>query len=427
MSEKLDRTKAPLVHAMGQMQLPHANERTLANGTVLRWLDGGTQDINQLVLTWPGGFAEAKSRTVATLAAQLLREGAAGIGGSEISEALDFRGAMLRLGATEHYSMMLVASLNSMADGILPVLRHIITCPDYPERALEVYRDREVQSYLISRSKVSSLSQEAIAPLIMGPGNPLARPIEQAEIEQATRADLVECHRQVYSAAGCQAFLGGRISDKLLTEVTGFLESLPAAAGGCPLNISPYLALPPQEVAVSKPDALQSSVRVAFPAPVRSHPDYIPLRFATMALGGYFGSRLMKNIREDKGYTYGINAFLLGTLDGSYVSIAAETANEWVRPLLDEVAAELERLAREPMDKAELMRLRQHIAATLMETLDSPFAIMDYYRTMQIVGLPQRYFADQVELARRLSPEMIMEMAAKYLQPSQMRIAIAGA
>lgn len=427
MSEKLDRSKAPRVHAMGDLSLPAAKERVLANGTVLRWLDGGTQDINQLVLAWPGGYAEAASRPVATLATGLMREGAAGMSGNEISEALDFRGAMLRIGATEHYSTLGLASLNSMADGLLPVLRRIITEPDYPERALEVYRDREIQNYHISCSKVSYLSQQALAPLIMGADSPLARPLSLAEIEQATRADLAAYHAKVFTAAGCRAYLSGKISDGLLAEVADFLESLPATAPACPLNIKPYCAQPPQEVAVDKADALQSSVRVAFPAPERSHPDYIPLRFAVMALGGYFGSRLMKNIREDKGYTYGISAYLLGSLEGSYISIAAEAANEYVCPLLAEVGVELERLAREPMDDGELMRLRQHIASSLMETLDSPFSIMDYYRTMQIVGLPPHYFGDQVETARRLTPEMIMEMAAKYLQPSQMRVAIAGA
>lgn len=427
MSEKLDRSHAPAVHAMGHLQLPEARELRLDNGTVLRWLNGGTQDINQLVLAWPGGFAEGKSRTVASLATQLLREGAAGMSGNDISEALDFRGAMLRLGATEHYSLLMIASLNSMADGLLPLLTDIITRPDFPERAIEVYRDREVQNYNISCSKVDFLSQEAIAPLIMGADNPLARPMALAEIEEATHSDLADYHSRVYSAAGCQAFLSGRISPELLRDVARFLESLPSDAPACPLNINPYAAQQPQEVAVSKPDAQQSSVRVAFPAPARSHPDYIPLRFAVMALGGYFGSRLMRNIREDKGYTYGISAHLLGTLDGSYISIAAETANELVRPLLGEVAGELTRLATEPMDNSELMRLRQHIAATLMETLDSPFAIMDYYRTMQFVGLPPSYFADQVDLAHHLTPEIIMEMAAKYLQPSQMRVAIAGA
>lgn len=427
MSEKLDRTKAPLVEPMGDLRLPSAHEKTLKNGIALKWIDGGTQDINQLTLAWPGGYAEAPSRPVATLCANLMPEGAGGMAGSEISEALDFHGAMLRMGVTEHYTMLSVATLNSMAQGIKPLLYKIIADPDYPERALEVYRDKEIQTYHVSCSKVGYLSQVALAPLIMGAANPLAKPLELGEIESASRDDLIAFHRRVFNAAGCQAFLSGKISDALLAEVENLLESLPSRDGTCPLRISRYAAGEPQEVKVNKPDALQSSVRVAFPAPERTHPDYIPLRFAVMALGGYFGSRLMKNIREDKGYTYGIQAHLLGALDGSYAAIAAETANVHVRPLLAEVAAELERLASEPMGADELMRLRQHIASTLMETLDTPFSVMDYYRTMQIVGLPQGYFESQVEMARTLNPEMIMRVAEKYLRPSQMRIAIAGA
>ncbi len=427
--QDLDRARrliAPDVQPLGDLRLPRINAKTLPNGVVLNWYEGGTQAVNQLSLVFAGGRAEAKQPAIADLCGQMLVEGSKSKSGTDISEALDFRGAHFMARSDSHFSIVKIASLNSMSHGVLPLFLELITEPAFPDYALSIVRNRYVKSLEQSRSQVQVIADLALNPLMMGEGNPLAKAEAPEDIAMITRADIEDFHQRVYIADGCQAFLSGQITPEILDEVCQMLMSLPQGTQCVTLTEHPYLPQSPQTVFSTKPEALQNAIAIGFPAPNRNHPDYIPLRFAVMALGGYFGSRLMLNVREDKGYTYGILAFLKGTLDGSTVCITTQTDPKYTEPMLQEIKIELDRLVTQPMDADELMRLRQHIGAALMETLDSPFSIINYYQTKLLVGMPEGYFDMQAEIARHLNHQFWCEMARKYLQPDQMRIAIAG-
>ena len=305
-------------------------------------------------------------------------------------------------------------------------MQKVVSCPDYPDSALEVYRENAIRALMLNESKVSYLAEQALKPLVMGACHPLAQAATIESIRRVERADLLAFHRNVVERSAKKAYLSGAIDDELRSEAVNFLGSLPAAQADSPVTVVPFSPQPPQRVFTEKSDALQSAVCMAIPAPLRSHPDYVALRFAVMALGGYFGSRLMKNIREDKGYTYGISSGLLGCPEGSYALITAQTDNRHVEALIDEVRRELTRLAEQQMDDEELSRLRRHIEASLMETLDTPFSIMDFYTTADALRMPADYFRRQVDTVGMLSAEMIMDMARKYLSPDMLRISVAG-
>lgn len=426
--QDLDRARrliAPDVTPLGDLHLPLIKQRVLDNGVTLSWYDGGTQDVNQLSLVFAGGRSEADLPAVADICGLMLAEGSQAKSGAEISEALDFRGAHFMSRADAHHSIVKVASLNSMAQGVLPLFLELISKPAFPEYALNIVRNRYIKNLEQTRSQVQTMAAMGLDQLMMGADNPIAREETPEEISLVTTTQLKDFHRRVFTAQGCHAFLSGHITTELLEEVTQMLMLLPDGAADT-ISRHPFLPQKPQTVSTPKPGALQDAISIGFPAPKRDHPDYIPLRFAVMALGGYFGSRLMLNVREDKGYTYGIQAYLKGTLDGSFVCISTQTDHKYTESMLSEIRSELMRLAVEPMNPDELMRLRQHIGSALMETLDSPFSIINYYQTKLLVGMPEGYFDMQAEIARHLTPELVMEMARKYLQPDQMRVSIAG-
>lgn len=422
----IDRSTPPPTHPIGQITLPPLECELLPSGIELFTLDSGDIDVNQLFMAWRGGEFEASNRLEAPLCSAMLTEGAAGISGAEIAERLDFRGAILRAEADSHHSLLSMTCVNSLAGGLAPTLGAIIEKPDFPDDALAMHLEMKEAHHLQQLHKVSTLARNAVAPLIMGPNHPKAREISMDDFGKVTRQGLFDFHRRVYSAP-CRAFLSGRLTEAVRADVKALLSDLPCDQAPCPVDIIPFKALPPQTVRVEKADALQSAVSMAIPAVPRSHPDYLPLRFTIIALGGYFGSRLMHNIREEKGYTYGIHAALYGMPEGSYVYITAQCANEYVEPVIAETKVEMERLAAEPMPDAELRRLKLHVQTSLIDTVDSPFAIMDYYRTRELVGLPADYFSEQVRLSREIDAADIMAMARKYLDPSQLRIAVAGA
>lgn len=411
---------------MGDLKMALPKTEVLPNGAELNIVNGSTQDINELSIVFPGGKNETENPVINEIMALSMPEGAAGKNGAEISEAIDFQGARLNIGSSMHHTVCNVVSLNKMADNVFSIMRDVLLDPTFSESTLDVMKERTEKELLMKLSKVETLCHRAIEPLIMGEDNLAARHRSLESIKSVTAEQVKREHKKVIKANGCRAYLCGRVTDRLIEEVRALLISLP---GGdpCKLRIDQFTPQKPQRVFVEKEGSLQSSIAFAAPAPARISPDYIPLRMTVIALGGYFGSRLMRNIREDKGYTYGINSWLHGVQDGSFTMIMAQADNSYVEPLIEEVNLELTRLAREPMGKEELTRLRQYVASSLMEVVEGPFAISDYYRTSATVGLPDGYFERQVEMAKSITPEIIMEMARKYLAPENMRIAVAGA
>lgn len=423
-TEYIDRSVAPPVHEIHHLQLPVPHEEKLANGIDFYSLKGGSQEVIQLSVTWQGGTAEARISAIAKITTQLMPEGTATRTGAQISEALDFHGTMLRISSDQHTTTLTVSALSHMVSDVLPIIRDIICEPIFDAKAFETFKSMEIQNFLLAQSKVSVLSTEALYPLIKGKSHPGAIVPTVEELESITVDDVKLFYNRLVTTDKCMAFLSGNFSEDTYANVKHILESLPRRCDAMELDVVPYSPEKPQTVTVEKKDAVQASVHIGIPAPPRSDPNYIPLRFATIALGGYFGSRLMKNIREDKGYTYGITSFLIGSREGSYISIGAETDKSYVVDVLREIKKEIKKLASVPMGHAELMRLRQHISVMLMEILDSPFAIMDHYKAIKSVGLPDRYFENQVENLKKLSEEMVMEMTCKYMLTDEMRIAI---
>ncbi len=182
----------------------------------------------------------------------------------------------------------------------------------------------------------------------------------------------------------------------------------------------------PQTRRITKEGAFQDAIAAGMPGPDRSHSDYIALRLTVMALGGYFGSRLMLNIREEKGLTYGINAALMGTPEGSMLNIAAQCDGRSTDTVISEIGAEMRRMVTDPPTGEELRRLKLHASTDLAEILDTPTSIMGYYANRLYVGTPDDYFERQQKAIETLSPDIISEMAARYLDPSRLTIVTAG-
>ena len=275
---------------------------------------------------------------------------------------------------------------------------------------------------------VSAVASDESNRLIYGSGHPLAHITVPEEIEQLTPEILAAIHKGIINPARAHAFMSGYFTDDILDSVRAMLAAIPPLSEGTPLNISPGIpAKGGTIVKIPFESSMQSAISISIPSIPRSHPDYIPLRMAVTALGGYFGSRLMTNIREEKGLTYGIRAMLCGSLEGSYVGIMARCDKSYAYTVTDEIKKELLLLASEPPRGEELERLKTHLASELADNLDSPSKVMQYYRNIITFGTPADYFEQQQRHLAALTDTTIADMADKYLRPEMLLTAIAGA
>ncbi|MBO4995589.1 MAG: insulinase family protein [Muribaculaceae bacterium] len=425
-----DRSKAPKTDRPRNMSLPPVQYDTLPNGIKMVTYNRSDQDVNRIAVMVPGAEAEsAGAPELPLIMANMLCEGTADMSGSEISELLDFNGSWYKGMANAHYTTISTYSLNSRLSHVLPAIIGMLTQPSFPEKALRTVCENQAAKIETARKEVDFHSNYSSMRLSMGNGHPLATVPDPERIRALTPDMLREFHARHYRPDAMTVFVAGNITpqiDRMIKQRFSKIASRRSTPTPQP-NIQPFA--PQTDVDryyVDRHGALQSSVRITLPAIARSHPDYTALWLTVYALGGYFGSRLMSNIREDKGFTYGINASLLGYLEGSFVQIATNCDNRYVNPAINEIFDEMHKMATNPCGASELERLKQQATAGLLETFDSPFSIMDCYQGLQTMGVGTEYMARRCRTIDTITPKKIVEMSQKYLNPANAMTVVAG-
>lgn len=421
------RTEAPKVRPFGDLIMPPQVTEVLPNGIRLHLISGGNQPISKITVLFSGGNCELDNNQIGRLTVGSLSDGATGYSPEELSDLIDFNG--LRIGASGHIhnTSFGISVLNHRFEEVLPLIGDILQSPTFPADRFEAASLRTRANIRTSRQEVSLTAAEAFAELMCGTGHPLAHKNTESDIDGFGPDEAVELYRRLLCPARMHVFLSGQLDSRIIDAVKRTFGSLSGTDDGIERRIIPYSpAGAPCHLKVRHEHTFQSAVVAGMPAIQRSHPDYIPLRLAVMALGGYFGSRLVANIREEKGLTYGITASLNGSPEGSYVEISAMCDKKYAGQVLDEVASELKLLATDPPRGAELERLKLSATTSLAEMLDTPFSRMGYYMTQVLVGTSDNYFEEQCRQIRLLTSDRIAEMAFRYLDPQFLYSVISG-
>ena len=423
----IDRTQEPAIRQIGSFSLPKLELIRLDNGIPVYVLNTGDQQVTKLDLIMKGGRCDETAFMESNVTASLLSEGAAGRSGKEIAENLDYYGAWFGANASLHHISAKLFSTNRHFGEVIPVFRDMIWQPTFPEKELGNIKTLSAQRLATNLEKVDYLANAEFSRQFYGDTHPLGNMPDIRKITGITRESVKEFHDKWFGTDNTTLLISGIVTDKILNELNRYWgQPWRNAASRQSAADSPYAAYHPTTIVVHKQGAMQSAVKMTLPAILRSHPDYLPLRILITAFGGYFGSRLMTNIREDKGYTYGISASLLGMLDHSFITVSSQCDNRYTRAVVEEIGKEMERLRQEPIGKEELERLKSYMLCDLARTLDTPFSIAEYYTTMIAYQFPKGYFDDQVSILQQITPEKLMEMAQKYLVPEQALTVLAG-
>lgn len=423
----MNRSTPPPVYPFGRLSIPLIATKRLRNGITLHYYSGGTEPVSTLTLLFAGGESEFGNDSISRITLNALADGAEGYAEGEIARMLDFNGARLAGTCHGHYSSLRLSMLNSRAEALLPVLGDMITRPTLPQRRLDIAVSANRERIATALSNVAAQADELFTPLIAGKTHPFAQTTDPSVLDNAAREDFVETHRRLVCPSRTHAFLAGKLDDSLLAAVERTLEAIEPLSDGIEEQIIPFAAEAPGTTVTKELASLQSAIMTGMPTIGRDNPDYIPLRLTVMALGGYFGSRLMTSIREEKGLTYGITAALIGSQEGAYLKISAQCDKSFTDAVLEETRNELRRLVTEPPRGEELQRLKLHAQSALAEMLDTPQSIATYYITELLVNTPANYYDMQQDAIDALSPEKCAEMAEKYLNPDRLLTAIAGA
>lgn len=422
----LNRTAQPPIKPFGELSMPMPVIHRLPNGAQLYIVDKGDQDVCRIDFLFDGGRYDTPNPAIADLAGAMLRKGTPNMDSDDIAEHLDYHGAWLQTATTQHFSTLSLFSLNRNLDKILPVVFDMITAPTMPQKHLDIMRRQRIQQLQINREKVRNLAGEAFNKLIFGAQHPYARIVTESNLEDIEVEHLRQYHTNNILNTGTHILLSGHITSQVAHLVSDSLSQLPAKPSTNNITIEPFAPDSQRKAFIHKAGALQSGIRIGMPVIGSRHPDYPYLSMLNLILGGYFGSRLMSNIREEKGYTYGISSHIVSTRNDAYFTIITETGTEYTQPLIDEVYKEMQRLYDEPIPDDELETARNYLQGQRARALDSPFSMSDYFLSSIVANNPIDFFNSENRTIRNATAHDLLRVARTYLQPHNLYIAIAG-
>jgi predicted Zn-dependent peptidase len=423
----LDRTQPPAIKAIGNITFPKVTTRHLSNGIPVHLITDDSEDVLRVDFMFGCGIWHQSQPLVANMTVELLREGTKSFTSQQIAEKLDFYGSWLQLSGSYHYSYITVYSLCKFLPDTLNVIESMLKESIFPETEFEIQRNKRKQIYLLEQQKVQSLASKRFSECVFGENHPYGRTAIDRDFDSINTSLLKNFYNEYYHAGNCQIILSGKISNDILHEIENRF-------GGKDwwkeekeeTNFYSIVPLKEKQQYIEKADSVQAALRLGFPSITRKHPDYYTLKILATVLGGYFGSRLMTNIREEKGYTYGIGASLSCLREGGSFSIATQTANEYVKPLIQEVYNEMEKLCKNPISKQELSMVRNYLLGETARAFDGTFSIADGYISLLANDLTPTFYEDQLKSIKEVSAENLQQMSINYFKKEDFYEVVVG-
>ncbi len=418
----LDRSTAPVIHDAIEFdyKLPPLNTTKLDNGLPLYWVGAGVQDVLQIDWVFPAGLWYEPKASVAQATAGIMKNGTAKYTSEQINEALEFYGAQLKIAAGNDNATITLYSLSKHLPQLLPMVLEIITEANFPEHEVEIHKRNAIQRLLVNLRQCEFVANQKIDALLFGENHPYGRFSKQESIEAITREDLVAFHKANYNLANARIFMGGRVGEsdvQALNEVFGKSALTPSTI------VPGEFQLPAKAERVQRfsndANGVQGAIRVARLFPNRHHPDYTPMVVLNTLFGGYFGSRLMSNIREEKGYTYGIHSSLIPEINGGSMMIQTETGSEVTELAVKEIYKEMEALRTELADDEELLLVKNYLLGGILGDLDGPFSILQRWRSLILNGFTEEQFNNNINIYKTITTKELQALAQKYYDPNE--------
>lgn len=411
----LDRTVAPDFQTIQTVDFPEPAQLFLDNGMPLYVINLGEQPVVRLEVVFEAGTWFDTQEGVSFFTLKMLSEGTRQHSSAQISEQFDEIGAFADFNHSADRANVIVYGLAKHLTRILGITQELLNEAIFPEQEFETLKNVSLQNLQVNLEKNSYVASTTFRQRVFGQNHPYGRSQNEPAITQLTSQHLRDFYTQRILNQPFKVFLSGKITPKEISLVNQYLGQQPVNQNNevvpqydVASDNAPFLA--------DKPDSVQSSVRLGRRLFTRQHPDFYPFMVCNEVLGGYFGSRLVKNIREEKGLTYGISSGLgLLRRDGFWV-INADVKKESVEQVFDEIEKEIAELQNNLVPADELETVKNYLSGEFAGALNTPFEIADRVRLMVLEKLPLDFYSRHIDSLRAVTPEEIRAMARQYWQ-----------
>lgn len=424
----LNRTIAPAHFSTTRFDLIKPRHLTFSNGLEVFIFDAGEQELVRVEWIADNVFMAEDRALLNTCVCDMLLEGTSTHRSAQLAEQVDFHGAFLVPSFGYDQSSLTLFSLNKHLPRLLPLVKEILTDSVFPDKELATYIRNSAQKLQVSLKKNSFVARRQFNRALFGETRYGHIP-EMVDYERIVRGEVLSLFNRQYQPQNITLMVSGKVTD----EVVGLLEQLFGdewQSQGAPEqpDTPPVIAPVPatEPIVVERKDALQSAIRLGNRGIQRSHRDFPGLQVVNTLLGGYFGSRLMANIREDKGYTYNIGSGLASLRHGAFFTVASEVGVAVTEATLAEIEKEIHRLRDEPVPEAELALVRNYMMGSMLGSLENVFSHADKFKNAYFSGLDLDYYDYYTNVVNTITQEEVQRLANTYLDYDKMIKVIVG-
>jgi len=425
MQQLLDRTKAPAMQVIPSIPILDIDKSKLSNGVDFFSLAQPSFKTISFEVCIPKDYSRSRNYALGYLATRMLQEGTNNLDSEQIAEQIAANGAFFEVNYSNDYISLQLYCLQPFFEDLLHLVYHILYSPSFPDKEFENLKSRYIQQFQTNIEKTSYLASVHSKQLFFGQDHAYTTNTSVQDIETIQLEDIKDYYQQVILAAKPTVYLTGEFGHKEIDCVEEIF-------GKGVINESYNHALERQtqksvgERFIHKENAVQNTLAIVGSSVLKTHEDYHKLMITNEILGGFFGSRLMKNIREDKGFTYGIYSKVVSLKHDAYFYIGADLKPSFVSPCIDEIKKEINVLREEKVLAAELEILKNYLLGRFSASLNSVYDHMKKRKAIQNLRLKDSFYDEYLNTVKQISTTDIMEMAQKYLNFDQFLVLNVG-
>jgi predicted Zn-dependent peptidase len=417
----IDRTSAPLIKDAIEfdLKLKPYQKMVLNNGVEVYAINAGEQELLQLEIVFYAGNSYEANKGVALATNFMLKNGTSTKTAFQINEHFEYYGAYCNRSCYNETAVLSLHTLNKHLNVLLPVMREMITDANFPKSELDIFKQNSQQKLQVNLKKCDFVANRLIDAYLFGEDHPYGKYLS-GEDYQALSTDQLKAHfQQNYVNGRAVIFVAGKLPADLFEQLNQQFGDLAITKNGQSLPAQQLIPAVQKKQHISNdPNGVQAAIRIARPFPNRHHPDFMNVMVLNTLFGGFFGSRLMSNIREDKGYTYGIHSYVQNHIQESAWMISTEAGKDVSEATVTEVYKEMDLLRNTLIDEEELLLVRNYMIGSILGDLDGPFQIIGRWKNIILNDLDEHYFYDSIKVIKSISAEELKALAEKYLKPA---------
>ncbi|GGZ14381.1 zinc protease [Echinicola pacifica] len=421
----LNRAKAPEFQIPESIDLIQPTKRTLANGVPLYFIPTAEIDAVRIELVTESNkkLLAEEDGLVPFFTLNMLLEGTKTMSSEEIDTFFDHYASEVDTVSSFEQQGVSLLTTKKHFKRVLPVFRSLITEAIFPVKELEKRKSQKALTISLQHEQNGARANQLYRKALFGTSHPFGFIAEDYHVDAVSSEKLVDYYTHKFLIQP-ELFVIGN-----LTEVE--VDKIAEAFGD--LAIHPtlkepeiYEIWPEKRLLEAKDKAVQSSIRMGQHLIPKSHPDYHALTVFNTILGGYFGGRLIKNIREEKGMTYGIYSSI-GSLEKSdYWVVMADVQKGFADEVIEEVYKEIEILKTVPLDENELETVRNYMVGHFLSNFSNAFDLIGRFKGIHYAGLDYSFYESQLEYFKNFTADEVMEIGQKYFDRKNIIEVIVG-